>query len=72
VGICAYGDWKEGVPKGYVGVVARQGGHEGTGPEVFFWVPKDEYDGREEYGFVIDPHRHPQVELTVEITKRVG
>ncbi len=72
IGICAYGDWKEGVPIGYVGVVARQGGHGGQGPEKFFYVPKDEYDQRGPHGFVIDRHRHTEVALHVEVTKRVG
>jgi hypothetical protein len=72
VAVCAYGDWKEGVPKGFVGVIARQGGHGGTGPEKCFLVPQDEYEARGEQGFVIDPHRHREAPLVGPATKRVA
>lgn len=69
LGISAFGDWDKRVPKGYVGVLAKQGGRDGTGPQKFFWVPQDEYDQREEYGFVIDPHRHTEVAFQEQVTK---
>ncbi len=72
LGVCAYGDWKEGVPEGCVGVVARQGGHEVAGPEKYFLVPQAEYDQRGEFSFVIDPQRHPEVTANWTPTKRVG
>ncbi len=68
--VCAYGDWKEGVPEGCVGVVARQGGHEAAGPEKYFLVPRAEYDQRGEFCFVIDPQHHLEVTADWRPTKQ--
>lgn len=60
--VCAWGDWKEGVPKGFVGVCATQGGVRSTSAkaqeERYFFVPNDEYKQRNSLGFVIDLDRH--------------
>lgn len=57
---CAYGDWHDNVPEGFVGVSAKRSG---DGDERYFLVPKAEYDTRHENAcgsFVIDPSRHPE------------
>jgi len=62
--IAAWGDWHDDVPEGMVGVKATLGGKRGYwSPEEGkvdvedhnFLVPKEEYDTRDEFGFVIDP-----------------
>lgn len=66
--ISASGDWHGSVPEGMVGVVARVGGRgaarkpEAAGPDRYFLVPKDEYDKRNRFGFVVDPARHQEIE----------
>lgn len=46
VGICGWGDWKKGVPKGSVLVLARTGGKEGPSAEKerYFLVEAQRYD----------------------------
>jgi hypothetical protein len=70
--VCAYGDWAEGVPAGFVGVIARYGGHAGPGPEKCFLVPEAEYDRRGAHGFVIDPARHAETPSVGPASKRVA
>lgn len=59
----AWGDWKEGVPKGMVGVCARVGGHENNGSsrERYFLVPVHEYRPYGPGPFVVDPGRHQEI-----------
>ena len=67
--VAAWGDWKEGVPKGMVGVVARPGGreydqaHPGSEKEQDRWflVPATEYATRR-YEFVVDPTKHQAID----------
>jgi hypothetical protein len=59
----AWGDWKNGVPKGMVGVCTRLGGRSSanSSAERYFLVPADEYRGGAlPFGFVIDPDRHAE------------
>lgn len=45
IGISASGDWKPGVPKGYVFVLATVGGiRSNSAPTKAFFVPRDEYE----------------------------
>jgi hypothetical protein len=64
LGLAAWGDWKEGIPKGMVGVFAGRGGRlpNGMYPDdcKYFLVPSEEYAKREE-SFVIDLARHQEV-----------
>ena len=61
IGVCASGDWKEGVPPGMVQVVAVRGGRgpcDASTPAretKTFLVPKADYDARGPHGFVVDP-----------------
>jgi hypothetical protein len=78
VTISAVGDWREGIPKGMVGVTACLGGrhfHTGSvaGECRAFLVPAEEYGNRLGVGFVIDPDRHPRVatDTYLPITKEV-
>lgn len=61
----AWGDWKKGVPKGYVGVFAGRGGRKPTGgyprDTAYFLVPEKEYDKPSPHGFVIDESRHKEI-----------
>lgn len=61
---CASGDWKAGVPVGYVEGIARLGAHPASddhaGYEVWrkseektFFIPKKRYDKRGEFGYVV-------------------
>ncbi len=59
--ISAFGDWHARVPKGSVGVCARVGGRQGSGPQKWFLVPHEEYDSRT-HSFVVDTSRHPEIE----------
>lgn len=59
--ISAMGDWKAGVPKGYVFVYATKGGRRGKGGEACFLVPASEYDKARGYAFVVDESRHERV-----------
>lgn len=63
--VSAVGDWKEGVPKGFVLVSAARGGRspEGRLPKDMaeFLVPQEEYDVRTPFGFVVDESRHQRV-----------
>lgn len=65
LGMSAFGDWREGVPKGYVGVFAGRGGRTPTGQfpadTAWFLVPEDEYAARGRFSFVVDPDRHEAV-----------
>ncbi|MBI3352654.1 MAG: hypothetical protein HY036_08750 [Nitrospirae bacterium] len=60
IGICAWGDWKEGMPKGSVLVLAKKGGGEGRSPEKerYFLVEARRYDSQlsnpGHFGYVID------------------
>jgi hypothetical protein len=60
----AWGDWKEGVPKGMVGVFAGRGGrtedHRFPGDCKYFLVPAEEYQTRKG-DFVIDLTRHKEI-----------
>ena len=61
----AWGDWHAAVPKGMVGVFAGREGRTATGayPKdvAYFLVPKEEYDQRSPFGFVVDPKRHKKI-----------
>lgn len=61
----AWGDWSSWVPKGMVGVRAHVGGYDKDcrtrGPARFFLVPREEYDTRDLFGFVVDPARHQEI-----------
>ena len=59
--ISAMGDWKAGVPKGYVLVYATKGGQRGKGGEACFLIPAAEYDNRSPFSFVVDESRHERV-----------
>jgi len=58
---CAFGDWHEKVPKGFVGVAARIGCFSSSGPSRYFLVPAEEYKTRSSFGFVIDLTKHTEV-----------
>lgn len=62
--IVAFGDWKEWVPEGYVGVIASLGGvrRGDSHNERTFLVPQDEYQSCDKrYRFVIDELRHTEI-----------
>lgn len=59
---CAFGDWHENVPKGFVGGYAKLGGHDGHGSGRWFLVTEAEYQSRTLGEFVIDPARHREIE----------
>ena len=61
VTICASGDWKEGVPKGMVEVVARKAS---SREERVFLVPHDEYTAPRPHTFVVDETRHQERNMT--------
>lgn len=66
IGVAAWGDWQEGVPKGMVGVFAVRGGRAPSGQyassdQAYFLVPKSEYDARQG-DFIIDEARHPRID----------
>lgn len=69
--VAAWGDWAEGVPAGMVGVVATLGGDRAA-PGAWFLVPAAEYEGRREFGFVIDPARHAECPKIVGRSKRAA
>lgn len=65
--VCAWGDYKDGIPEGYVGVIAHQGGrhakHGETYPqERFFLIPADEYRARGPFSFVVDTVAHEETD----------
>jgi hypothetical protein len=66
-GVCASGDWKEGVPPGMVQVVAVRGGRgpcDASAPAretKTFLVPKADYGARGPHGFVVDPDVYAEV-----------
>lgn len=66
VSMAAYGDWKEGVPPGFVGVFAGRGGRtpQGSFPAdtAWFLVPEEEYHDAPPFGFVIDEDRHRRIQ----------
>lgn len=66
VGMTAYGDWKEGVPPGFVGVFAGRGGRTSHGmfpkDTAWFLVTENEYEERSPFGFVIDESVHRRIE----------
>jgi hypothetical protein len=51
---CAWGDWHERVPEGMVGCYAIRN-EDVTNPR-YYLVPKNEYDTRGPFGFVINGH----------------
>lgn len=54
--VCAYGDWHKDVPSGMVGVEATLGGDRTIhGKRKYFLLPEDEYDTRDQFGYVIKP-----------------
>lgn len=60
----AWGDWKDGVPKGMVALRARLGGHmnKDASQERFFLIPASEYDShRCRFAFIVDPTRHQEI-----------
>jgi hypothetical protein len=54
--ISAFGDWKEGIPKGMVGVVATKGGIRNASQR-YFLVSQEEYH----MDFVVDLSRHQEI-----------
>lgn len=67
----AFGEWQNGVEKGYIGACATKGGRSllngtTTPPERFFLVPASEYAQRGKFSFVIDLERHKE---TTDFTK---
>jgi hypothetical protein len=44
------------IPEGMVGVLAGVGGQRGV--DRYFLVPRDEYQKRDRFGFIVDPTRH--------------
>ena len=68
--VCAFGDWKEGVPKGMVGVCATVGGSRSPhAMQRYFLVPGGEYSA---FRFVIDPQRHQETGEVFAGTKEVS
>ncbi len=75
VTIAAWGDWKDGVPKGMVGVLATLGGERHTMGELrherAFLVSTPEYSPRDfgmlghPFGFVINEQKHAEIETEV-------
>lgn len=61
--ICACGDWHEDCPRGMVLVTATLGGTRGSGEPGArsFLVPKEDYDKRGRFGFVLDPAKYQEV-----------
>lgn len=57
VGAC--GDWKEGVPKGFVHVTAER-----RGKRKNFLVPQADYDKRSQHGYVVDLKKDKETDLT--------
>jgi len=61
---CAWGDWKEGVPKGMVLALAKIGGRKNYGGTESYWlVPETEYNNdydreKNKFGFIVDPTKH--------------
>ncbi len=51
--IAAYGDWKEGVPKGFVLGEATLGGKRKNVPLRSFWIPRKRYTKRSLFGYVV-------------------
>lgn len=51
--ICAFGDWKEGVPEGCVLGYATVGGNRKTKDGKYFLIEKGKYDRRLPFGYVI-------------------
>ena len=55
--VAASGDWKQGVPAGYVEAIATLGSIRGSGvQERIFHILKEEYDRRPRFGYVIQGH----------------
>ena len=55
--VAASGDWKPGVPVGYVEAIATLGGVRGHDvQERTFYILKKEYDQRSRFGYVIQGH----------------
>lgn len=62
--VAAFGDWKDGVPEGMVGLCARLGGimNRDTSKDRFFLVPAALYDKRpSQRPFVVDPALHQEI-----------
>ncbi|MDD5060740.1 MAG: hypothetical protein PHN44_00470 [Candidatus Marinimicrobia bacterium] len=62
----AWGDWKDGIPKGFVGCFAVRGGRTESGlyastDQAYFLVPEAEYDTRGGFSFVIDESKHQRI-----------
>ena len=51
-------------PPGYVEVIASLGGRRDASPKRAFLVPGEDYARRGRHGFVIDPDRHGEIELS--------
>lgn len=51
-------------PPGYVEVIASLGGRRDASPKRAFLVPGEDYAHRGRHGFVIDPDRHGEIELS--------
>lgn len=65
--VCAWGDYQDGIPKGYVGCIAHKGGrHAKYGEEYpqerFFLIPADEYKTRGSFSFVVNPAIHKETD----------
>ena len=66
VTLAAWGSWADWVPDGMVGVNASRGGTRNRDQEErYFLIPKDEYDTRSQFGFVVDVNRHQEVKRTI-------
>lgn len=64
IAAAAWGDWKDGVPKGMIAVRARIGvpGKPGPSKERYFLIPAAEYGEKASpFGFVVDLSRHQEI-----------
>jgi hypothetical protein len=61
--VAAFGAWKNGVPKGMIGLCARVGGHmnKDTSRDRYFLVPENEYKPKGGFPFIIDPARYQEI-----------
>jgi hypothetical protein len=58
----AWGHWHDSVPANFVATAAVRGLDKSCGETKYFLVPKDEYQAKRDFAFVIDPGRHREIE----------